>query len=346
MAYRLDKAVVKGWIDNTSPGMTRGALEIMGLDRPVKLILRGNCWRDLAGTRLDFTNPSPELQEDVVEAMHTLQRGVIGDMTASIKVRIPTVPQSEFENYTSKNQDIPSVWRNALYLEWFSLVNGRCIIETADYQVKVSSHQWELDADGEKKQREENAMAMEHFMELMLTASEAESEVADAEGEVDEFEWEKRLRVRDSLEEAAWFLGEGPAETTIEIHEVEEMPTKNRHQIVQHAYLVQHKTIELLGNAILDDGPRSELALAIGYICDAIDECWPSKKVNLENGYRVAILKRTLEACNSAIAATNTLAMEDDKYEELRSLIFHLRDMMVDLSHGLRDSEPGPEGQD
>lgn len=346
MAYRLDKAVVKGWIDNTSPGMTRGALEIMGMDRPVKLILRGNCWRDLAGTRLDFTNPSPELQEDIVDALHSLQRGVVGDMTASVKLRVPTVKEEEYGQYTSNNKEIPSEWRNAIYLEWFSLVNGRCIIDTTDYRVKVSSHQWELDAAGEKKQREENAMAMEHFMELMLTASEAEAEVTDSDGEVDEFEWEKRLRVRDSLEEAAWFLGEGPADEHIQVHEVEEVPAKDRHEIVRHAFLVQNKTVDLLGNAILDDGPRSELALAIGYIFDAIDECWPAKNIELENGYRVAILKRTLEACNSAIAATNTLAMEDDNYEELRVLIFHLRDMMIDLSHGLRDGETGATEQE
>lgn len=339
MAFRIDKAIVKGWIDNTTPGLTRGGLQIMGMERPVKLLLRGNCWRDLAGTRIDFTNPEPQTQEDVLEHFHTLQRGVIGDMTASKKIKAPTLTQEEIEEFDLAPKDISFGWKNALSLEWFSLVNGRVMIETTNYQVSISTHQWELDDEGEKKQREDNAAAMEHFMELMLTASEAQSEVKEIEGEVDEFEWEKRLRVRDHLEEAAWFLGEGNTNTQIESYEIEEVSLKNREPIVQHAIIVQSQAIDLLGDGIIDEGPRSDLALASAYIFDTLDETWPKKELELERGYVLAVIKRALEACNSAVAACNTLAMEDDKFEDLRNHIFHLRDLMIDKSHELRDSD-------
>ncbi|MFT5881648.1 MAG: hypothetical protein ACI9FG_000133 [Crocinitomicaceae bacterium] len=341
MAFRIDKAIVKGWIDNTTPGITRGGLEVKGMDRPVKILLRGNCWRDLAGTRIDFTNPHPEVQEELIEHFNNLQRGVIGDMTASKKIKAPLVTPEEIEEFGLEEKDISFGWKNALSLEWFSLVNGRVMLETTGYNVRISTHQWELDEAGEKKQRRDNVMAMEHFMELMLTASEAQSEVKEIEGEVDEFEWEKRLRVRDSLEEAAWFLGQGPPSPEIDpdSYEIEEVSLNGREPVVQHAILVQSQALDLLGDAMLDQGPRSELALSTAYIFDTLDETWPEEPLELENGYIVAVLKRALEACNSAVAACNTLTMEDDKFEDLRVHVFHLRNLIIDKSHELRDLE-------
>lgn len=338
MAFRIDKAIVKGWIDNTTPGITRGGLEIKGMERPIKLLLRGNCLRDLAGTRIDFSNPKPEIQNDVLEHFHSLQRGVVGDMTVSKKIKAPMVSQEDIEKYEIEPENISLGWKNALCLEWFSLVNGRVTVESTNYEISITTHQWELDHQGEKKQRRDNAMAMEHFMELMLTASEAQSEVKEIEGEVDEFEWEKRLRVRDTLEEAAWFLGDNPnPQEEVETFEIEEVSLNGREAIVQHSILVQSQALDLLGDAILDEGPRSDLALSTAYIFDSLDETWPETPVELENGYILAVLKRTLEACNTAVAASNTLAMEDDKFEDLRHHIFHLRDLIIDKSHELRD---------
>lgn len=340
MAFRIDKAIVRGWIDNTTPGITRGGLEILGMERPVKILLRGNCWRDLAGTRIDFKNPKPVLQKDVVEGLHALQRGVIGDMTASKRVKAPSLTQEQIEELEIDTKDIQFGWKNALSLEWYSLVNGRVMLETSQYEISITTHQWELDEEGERKQRQDNAAAMEHFMELMLTASEAQSEVKELEGEVDEFEWEKRLRVRDTLEEAAWFLGEGPPADGIAEYEIEEISIKGRDPLVQHAILVQSSALDLLGDSILDQGPRSDLALSVAYIYDTLDETWPAEEdesATLENGYILAVLKRALEACNSAVAACNTLNMEDDRYEDLRTHVFHLRDLMIDKSHTLRE---------
>lgn len=337
MAFRIDKSIVKGWIDNTTPGITRGGLEIMGMERPVKILLRGNCWRDLAGTRIDFTNPHPEYQQDVLENFQPLQRGVVSDMTASKRVKVLTVDPEKPENKNISAKDLPYALKNALSLEWFSLVNGRVVIETCDFEVHISNHQWELDEVGEKKQLADNAAAMQHFMEIMLIASEAQAEVTDTEGEVDEFEWEKRLRVRDTLEEASWFLADGPASTQIETFEVEEFSIVDRAPIIQHAILVQNLVLDILEGEIPKEGTRTDLVLAISYIFDSLDEIWPAKPLNLENGYILAVLKRALEACNCAISDCNALIAEDLKFGELRAHIFHLRDLMVDKSHELRD---------
>jgi hypothetical protein len=45
----------------------------------------------------------------------------------------------------------PWHWGNALYLEWFSQSNGRVVIETASYVLKiVGEPHWEMSPEEEK----------------------------------------------------------------------------------------------------------------------------------------------------------------------------------------------------
>ena len=46
MALRINTAIVSGWIDNITPGETRGGIEVLGLQRPLEIVLKGNCARD------------------------------------------------------------------------------------------------------------------------------------------------------------------------------------------------------------------------------------------------------------------------------------------------------------
>ena len=64
MAWRIDEAVTRGEIDNTVEGRTTGRIWLAGRDAPLVLDLEGDCWRDLAGTRLRFENPTPEAVPD------------------------------------------------------------------------------------------------------------------------------------------------------------------------------------------------------------------------------------------------------------------------------------------
>src|SRR5664279_5431304 len=59
MAWRIEQAVIRGEIDNTVEGRTTGRIWLAGCDAPLQLSLDGDCWRDLAGTRLHFENPEP-----------------------------------------------------------------------------------------------------------------------------------------------------------------------------------------------------------------------------------------------------------------------------------------------
>jgi len=340
MALRLDQAIIRGWIDNTTPGETRGGIELLGMQRPLELVLKGNCWRDLAGTRLDFVNPDPQPQPDVVEFLHGLHRGLVGDMTASQKVKSLLISQEEMIEYLEAKKELPFEWKNSLSLEWYSLANGRVVVEATDFELRMSNHAWELDDAGERAQRLENANALEHFMQLISQANDAESQVVNEfEDNADEFEWERRLRVRDSLEEAVDFLSPLDAEECDEAHGVlESEMVEGRAVVVQHANKLQLDVMMYLGNSFLDSGPRGELAMAVNFVFETLDEVCPEKYVEgMEKGYRIAMLKRSADAVNVAIAACNTLEMEDDGFKLIRNDFFTLRDMILDLIRELRD---------
>ncbi|NJK92999.1 MAG: hypothetical protein HC904_14970 [Blastochloris sp.] len=59
MAWRIEEQVVNGEIDNTVRGRVTGRIWLVGQLEPLILDLEGNPWRDLAGTRLRFSNPKP-----------------------------------------------------------------------------------------------------------------------------------------------------------------------------------------------------------------------------------------------------------------------------------------------
>lgn len=341
MALRIDQAIIRGWIDNTTPGITRGGIELLGMQRPLELILKGNCWRDLAGTRLDFVNPDPKPQEEVIAALHGLHRGVVGDMTASEKVKSLLITQEEFVEYLEAGKQIPFEWKNSLSLEWYSLANGRVVVEATGFELKLSNHEWELDEAGDKLQREENSNALEHFMQLITYANEAESQVRDdLNNDADEFEWERRLRVRDTLEEAVDFLSESDDDDSQDLLDTDVM--KGRDSLVQKAHALQVDVMLYLGNSFLDSGSRGELAVTVQFVFETLNEICPETcDENLEKGYRIAMLKRSADASNVAIAACNTLEMEDDGFKHLRTDIFVLRDMMLDRVRILRDDIQG-----
>ena len=337
MAIRLNKAVVEGWIDNTTPGITTGSIEVLGLDRPLRLYLKGNARRDIAGSRITFKNPQPRPQPEVVKHLRILQRGVVSQMTASQKTKVPLISREEAQACIDQNKLIPFGWQNSLYLEWYSLLNHRVIVDTAQLEITPSLHQWEFDEQGDQAQILENIRTVQDFMEIMLHAAQAQADTNFSEDQADEFEWERRLRVRDTLEEAAWFLsGEYDSDIETLSFETADPALRDRNPLVQHAFHVQSLTLEALGEGMLDEGPRGDLALSVAFAFDSLDEVYPKDPIHLESGYLVAILKRTLEACHGAIASCNTLAMEDDQFENLRAQIFHLRNAIFDASIQLR----------
>ena len=201
MAWRIEEAVTRGEIDNTVEGRTTGRIWLAGRAEPLLLNLIGDCWRDLAGTRLQFENPSACAVPDS-EALHADQAGIIGDMTASRKNKIPTVGEEEFQRLYESKAEIPFEWRNTLYLEWFSEINGRVVIESASYALTIFPHEWEMDEDAEEAQKLANLNAMRDFMAQVIRRSDPASTDTELADELDEYAWEERLKESDRLTDA------------------------------------------------------------------------------------------------------------------------------------------------
>jgi hypothetical protein len=201
MAWRLEEAVAHGEIDNTVEGHTTGRIWLAGRDEPLILSLNGDCWRDLAGTRLQFENPNPITTPDAA-ALDIDQSGIVGDMTASRRNRVPTVSEDKFNELYQNQLEIPYEWRNTLYLEWFSEINGRVVIESAAYVLTISPHEWQMDEDAEDAQKLANLSSMRDFMAQVIRRRDPEGPEPDVSGELDEYAWEERLKESDRLTDA------------------------------------------------------------------------------------------------------------------------------------------------
>ncbi len=201
MAWRIEDAVAHGEIDNTVEGHTTGRIWLAGRDEPLILSLDGDCWRDLAGTRLQFENPTPKAVPDS-DALDVDQGGIVGDMTASRKNKVPTVSEEEFNELYHNQLDIPYEWRNTLYLEWFSEINGRVVIETAAFRLSISTHEWHMDEDAEDAQKLANLNSMRDFMAQVIRRRDPEGPEPDVSDELDEYAWEERLKESDRLTDA------------------------------------------------------------------------------------------------------------------------------------------------
>ncbi len=203
MALRIDKAVVRGEIDNTKRGVVRGKLWLVGRDEPVELDLRGNAWRDVAGRTITFSNPRPE-DQSLASHLQEKQRGSAGDITASRKVKVFTVPEEEWQAaYRERRiKDVPTEWRNSIYLEWFSDFNGRVVIESADFKISASEGTWDLDEAEEESQKRENMETMRSWLADIIQRPEPSEDDDDGGFDDSEEAWEESLKQSDRLGEA------------------------------------------------------------------------------------------------------------------------------------------------
>jgi hypothetical protein len=167
MAWRIHSHVVRGELDNREKGKITGTIWLAGRADPVQLNLTGNAWPDLAGCLLTFQNPAPE--PGLLDGFASLQEGTCGDMTASRKVKVPTVPIAQWLEH-HRGEPFPCKWCNAIYLEWFSHHNGRVVLEAADFDVTLSAPSWRLSPEEEARQHEHNADALAHFMQNLSRA--------------------------------------------------------------------------------------------------------------------------------------------------------------------------------
>jgi hypothetical protein len=196
MAYRLDKAVIRGEISNTTPDQVTGQIWLVGLKNPLTISLEGNCLRDLAGCTLSFVNPHPRPERDV-DGLCPLQEGQTGEMTASRKVRVPLIHEDELMEYIQEKKAVPSRLANSLYLEWFSTKNGRVVVEGTDFQLTISEPAWGMTAEAEKEQIVRSQETFYQFLNDMvgsdLQNQEDEEDFDDEEEDEDEDAEENEL---------------------------------------------------------------------------------------------------------------------------------------------------------
>jgi len=199
MAFRIHDSVVRGEIDNRVKGIVRGKIWVEGRAEPMTLELQGNAHPDLAGCLLTFTNPLERIAHPHLDALHPVQRGGIGDLTASRKVRVPAVPMEQFLNWPKDNGRPPTRWANCLYLEWFSEFNGRVVIESADFTLQISAPEWRL-TPAEEQQRAQDAEAgWARFSKQLNDALEEQKRgQKDPEAEWNEHDYEKLMKESDA----------------------------------------------------------------------------------------------------------------------------------------------------
>jgi hypothetical protein len=182
MAWRIADYVEHGEIDNRSRDRVTGTLWVCGLDAPIRLELTGNAWRDLAGQRLCFRNPTPKPIPEHLSNFAQEQTGVVGDITAARKVKVLDIPDGEFEHYYKNKIPMPFHWGNCLYLEWHSQRNGRVVIEATEYELTVEPEAtWHMDEDEEADQHSANARAMTGFIDQVVEAAAAQIETDESD---------------------------------------------------------------------------------------------------------------------------------------------------------------------
>ncbi len=163
MAWRIHDSVVQGVIDNRVRGAVTGQLWLVGRAAPLQLRLRGNACGDLAGCELSFERVQPDTL--IATSLAMIQEGVVGEMTASRKARLHVVSTADPGGAAVPLERIPRPrLANVLSLEWYSERNGRVVLESADFNMRVSEHAWSLSAIEEEEQRRVNAAALREFL--------------------------------------------------------------------------------------------------------------------------------------------------------------------------------------
>lgn len=376
MAWRIDKYVVRGLIQNIVPGRVVGTVWLKGLNQPIELNLKGNCYRDLAGARLEFRNA--DAVEGDYAGFDIFQEGTVGDMTASKKVK--TEPDFDEDYDVESEEQPPFSLANCLYLEWFSESNGRVLIESVDYTWKVSLPKWTLSEDAEKVQQEANKQAMFNFMdELARALDPAERREEPLDEDMDEFQWEAYLQKTDarsdmllelfekyenapdceeiiaeamgweidSMEVTEEFFDDWEAENEMEKLNPDFEYLPNHPLIISMMDITSNLYDEADSRKLLSDdssNPWNQLIwhgqMTVSKLIAALEQV--SEGVETESGFVVAALKRALHLLHLTIAtmeACTSLKPHDHKWTtDVRKELFALRESIIDLMHSYRQN--------
>ncbi len=372
MAWRIDQAVTRGEIDNSIEGCTTGQIWLADRAEPLTLKLVGDCWRDLAGTRLRFENRGAQAMPDLA-ALRAEQTGLVGDMTASRKSKVVTVDEAVSHRSYHKPSEILHEWRNTLYLEWFSDTNGRVIIESSSFLMTISPYEWSMDEDAEEAQKLANLHAMRDFMAQLIRRPEATRGAPPAE--LDEFAWEERLQESDRLTDAyqevlekyiddsdserkeAFVMGwDGLLDALADRDESDvsypsalDLDDSGDEFLEDHPLQVEAQELAMRAMDVVQQNskpgtPAYQLVSCLLQVSGKLEGALngDSHESESESGYVLAILKRCLNWLNEAVGACQQLMAEENDPDHLAALAhlrcsaFAIREGIVELRRELK----------
>jgi len=202
MGWRLARSVVRGEIDSRVRDTVRGRLWLIDRKFPIELIFKGNPLRDLAGCLLTFENPEPEAEDN--EGLCPIQMGRTGNITASMKVHVYDATPEVVEELQRRGEPVKRQVSNALSIEWYSNANGRVVLETTGFRLKISEYAWRMSKEDEDIQLLKNQESGNRWAEIV--ADEDEDDDLDLEDFDDspdwymnEFDWERQLQESDAM---------------------------------------------------------------------------------------------------------------------------------------------------
>ena len=142
MAWRPTEQLIKGELDNTIPGKVTGWMRFAGMKDAVRFNLDGDFHRDIRRTKILLHGNAVSEDCSNMSGFAPIQVGSVGDMTAGLS------PQ-DYVDYP--------------YIEWYSTVNGRVVIELEPEQIEIIGKP--LSAEKQKPvSREKQGANMMDFM--------------------------------------------------------------------------------------------------------------------------------------------------------------------------------------
>lgn len=162
MVICLESSVLGGYLSNEVPGLVSGTIHLAGQRKPLQVELTGNFLRDIAGCRVDFLNPLPDTDPELIRTVALEQRGHTGVMTASHRAgRLPRRKSALAAGYAMPE---PAGLKNLIFFEWFNQENQRILMQSWHLQLRVSAPQWHLSKEAETAQLRQNRARRKHFL--------------------------------------------------------------------------------------------------------------------------------------------------------------------------------------
>jgi hypothetical protein len=357
MAVRIDQeSVIRGEIDNLTKGTTKVRLECSG-GFITEITLTGNAWRDVAGRVLTLHNPKVDNSLERHPSLVENDNGITGDITAARKVKELQVSVEEAMMHGREGRSVPHVWKNSLYLEWFTLHGGRVVLEATDFEMMVGEPEWIMTDEEEKETHQHARDALVNFMDQLVNLDASRQQVDNltkGKEDLNEFEWEQFMKHSDKVTDRYMELLDKFGDDREKIDELMgwKKPTETA-QSFEDVWLDQplldsdweeppEHPIRIMVSDLLSqmgdskdslDNSEGDLWFAVANIGAKLSGAlsgYCSDKTFDDDGFTIAQLKRVLALVNEA-----TPLMQKTNPGQLQGLM-HLRQAIIDLQQELR----------